>query len=547
MRKVLPLLAAALLADFAGAGSGRVAVPDGGTFSVYAGGREAGQESFEVEERGAAVALRSRATLYRDDREQTLSLSLLLDADGRLREFSATGEQDGVTRVATLAVDGGRLRGEIREGEVSRVVDLAGAAGVAVVAEPFTAPWVFLVARYDLSRGGPQTFPAVFPLEGREGEVVVTFEEEEALDIDGRVVLASRLHARPSAGDSVNLWLDEDGRLVVAARSVAGLSALRGGRARIGLKPGEDPPDPEGVATTRVRFAADPVTLSGSILKPAAGEGPFPAVLLLSGSGPQDRNGNAPGSEVQWSHLHAFAVALARRGIASLRYDERGVATSAGSFAEATFSDLASDAGHALDYLASREDVDPGRIAVLGHSEGALLAARLARRGDLRGLVFLGAPADPLDRILVEQARQRVLRRGRSEAEAGQVAGRMRAFFEHVRLSRTDVLRWEGRDRDVGWLREHLDLDPAGLYRWVSCPVLLLHGERDLQVPVGQAERVAGSLPPGTPREVRRLPGLDHFLIPSRDGIEDYGQVRRRVDPQATEAVAGFLATCLDR
>jgi pimeloyl-ACP methyl ester carboxylesterase len=530
------------------AGGDDTGPPAGGRFSLFAGGREAGYSECRVEVTGGSLVVEERARLSRDDREQDLTLRLGIDgANGRLLSFWATGTQGGVSRVATLSAEQGGLRGEIREGDAARQVELAGPDGAAVLAEPFTAPWVLLAARYDRARGGAQSFPAIYPLEGLAGEVVLSLRGEEAIEIDGRAFLATHLVGEPDRAEPVNLWVAEDGRLLVAARSVAGLSAVRGATARMGLRDGEDPPDPEGVASVRVRFSGPGFPFSGTVMKPAAGgDGPFPAVLLVSGSGPQDRNGNAPGTELQWNHLHALAVALARAGVASLRYDERGVGGSGGSFSDASFRDLCTDARSALDYLASRDDVLPERVGVLGHSEGGLIAAVLAADGPVAAVALLGAPAQPLDRLLLWQVENRLALRGTPEGEAKRILGRMRAFFEHVRLSTGPVVRWEGRVREAAWLREHLDLDLPMLYGRVTCPVLVLHGDRDLQVPAGDAAVVAGSLRSAASVKEVVTPGADHFLMPSgREGLADYAETRRELDGTALGLLSEYFRATL--
>jgi uncharacterized protein len=516
----------------------------GGTFTVHAGGRPAGEEVWRRTAVNGTLVLSSRASLKRADREQELELSFSVSADDRtLREFSARGVVGERERVVTLAASDGALVGEIREGEVSRGIRCPREVGAIVLAEPFAAPWIEVATRYDLRKGGRQVFPAVYPLEGETGQVVVARREEEALQIDGAALLTTRLLATPDRGSPANLWIDGDGELVVCARSVAGISAVRGRTLKMGLKPGEDPLVPEGLTVFRVRIASGEGTLGGSLMVPESRPSRSPAVLLLSGSGPQDRNGNAPGSELCWNYLTSFAEALSRRKMITLRYDDRGVAGSSGSFVDAGLTDFRNDAASALAYLKSREDVDPERVAVLGHSEGALLGAMLAPQG-LAAIVLVGAPAEPLDRILLAQIRSRTEERGTDADEARRILADLRAYFEHVRLSTADVLDYGGQVKSVRWLREHLSVDPLSLYAAISCPVLVVHGERDMQVPVEHGRRIALSLrTPG--RRLLRLPGLDHFLMPTPGGLETYGDARRRVAAVALQEVGDWLATRL--
>jgi len=518
-----------------------------GRFTVYAGGREAGYEHVTMRAKGGQVTIEARALHRRGDREHNLHLVLVLDRkSGELVRFEANGRVGEKRKTGMFAVTGGEVVGEVRTGEASELYRFPAKPGALVLAEPFVAPWLLVAARYDRERGEPMTFPVVFPLEGRSGTVTVMRREDQAIEIDRKLCLATRLLAVSDRGTAANIWLAEDGRVLVCARSVAGISAVRGTHAVLGLKAGSDPPDPPGVQSTRIRFAGEGVTLAGTWSRPKAAEPPYPAVLLLSGSGPQDRNGNAPGTELQWNHLHSIAMALAGSGIATLRYDERGVAKSGGTFFDAGLTDLLADAGKALAYLETREDAAPGRIAVLGHSEGALHAALLAgaKGSRVRAAVLIGAPAEPLDRILLVQVAARLRRRGAPRDDILRILGDLRAFHEHVRLSTSPVVTRSGRKRNVRWLREHMDLDPRRVYSAVTVPVLLLHGGRDLQVPPSHAGRIGRFI--GAERaEVAILPNLDHFLILGRGTIQDYADARRRVAPEALTRITEWIERTL--
>jgi len=540
------LLVLLLLALCVQAGESR---PSGGTFTVYAGGRQAGSEEWRLRRTNGSLTLTSHARLHRADREQDLRLRIERDPKtGALLRFSAQGAQGDRERVITMAATDGQLVGEIREGENSEVIRVPGETGALLIAEPFAAPWMAVVRRYDRDRGGRQTFPVLYALTGETGEITITLREREALEIDGEAYLTTRLLAVPDTGSPANLWVGDDGELLVCARSVDGISAVRGRRLLMNQKPGDDPPDPEGATTQRVRFAAGENTLAGSLMRPDGLKGPAPAVLILSGSGPQDRNGNAPGSELRWNYLHAFAVALARKGMITLRFDERGVAGSGGSFGDAGFSDLLADAKSAYRYLLSRDDVDGARVGILGHSEGALLAGMMAMSGEpVAALALIGAPAQPLDRVLCFQVRARALARGTGEREAARIVADLRAFFEHIRLASTDVLEWNGRIRNVRWIRQHLEVDPVRIFGAIQTPTVVLHGERDLQVPVTHAHLVYEALGAAKSRKLIILPGLDHFLMATPGGLVSYGDARRSVAPQALDLAAGRLAGMLKR
>jgi pimeloyl-ACP methyl ester carboxylesterase len=233
------------------------------------------------------------------------------------------------------------------------------------------------------------------------------------------------------------------------------------------------------------------------------------AVLLLSGSGPQDRDGSRadlPG----YAPLRELADSLAARGTAVLRLDDRGIGASTGDFLGATTLDFARDAAAAVRWLRAQPMVDPFRVTLVGHSEGALVAMLTAAADStIRAVVLLGAPS----------------RSGRDVAR-----WQRRAYVA------ADPTSWPPRERDAvlaradsgaeraaeqdPWLRTWFALEPRTIARHVRAPVLLLHGETDRQVPVAQADELAAAFRAGGTADVtvRRFPSVNHLLLDDADG-----------------------------
>ena len=258
-------------------------------------------------------------------------------------------------------------------------------------------------------------------------------------------------------------------------------------------------------------------SLAGTLTRPRGAEGATGCVLLLTGSGLQDRDESLPVVH-DYKPFRQFAEAFARHGLATLRLDDRGFGASGGDGTKATTADFADDARAALAWLRSRKEIDPSRLAIAGHSEGALIAPMVAA-GDpgVRAIVLLAGPAWTGRRIIEYQNRG-VIRRGAVLPEAS-VEAQVRAA-----MAKVDSLAGESP-----WLRWFLDHDPLEPLRMVKCPVLVVQGETDRQVDArqsaelvaalkrigqhrGDAAAPAGHEPPLPARPGRRSRGLRHAL-----------------------------------
>jgi dipeptidyl aminopeptidase/acylaminoacyl peptidase len=260
----------------------------------------------------------------------------------------------------------------------------------------------------------------------------------------------------------------------------------------------------------------------------------LPAVLLLSGSGPQNRDGaraELPG----YVPFRDIADSLVSHGVAVLRLDDRGTAGSTGHFAGATTFDFARDAKAAVRWLRAESHVDPARIILLGHSEGALVALLVAADDSaLAGLVLLGAPAHS-GRDLARWQRQALVNGDQASwPPAERAAVLARADSDAERTAAGDP-----------WMRAWFDLDPRTIARRLRVPVLLLHGDNDQQVPVSEAAALADAFASGGARDVlvRRFPATDHLFLEDHDG-DPRGYVRlddRRVRRDVLRAITDWL------
>jgi pimeloyl-ACP methyl ester carboxylesterase len=258
------------------------------------------------------------------------------------------------------------------------------------------------------------------------------------------------------------------------------------------------------------------------------------AVLLLSGSGPQDRDGaraDLPG----YAPLRDLADSLGASGLAVLRTDDRGVAGSSGEFIGTTTLDFARDAERAIAWLRRQPGIDPDHIALVGHSEGALVAMLVASRDTaISDLVLLGASSQT-GREVARWQRAALVAHDTSAWPAGSRASVLAAADSNAE-------RAASRD---AWLRTWFALDPRVIARGVRARVLLIHGEHDQQVPSSHAGELAAALRDGGAGDVsvRRFPSTNHLLLEDRDGDPTrYAQLTsRRVRGEITGEIADWL------
>jgi len=277
-----------------------------------------------------------------------------------------------------------------------------------------------------------------------------------------------------------------------------------------------------------IRLAGDP-GIAGSLLLPD-GTGRFPAVLIASGSGPLDRDSNH--RRARFDVARQLAQALADAGLASLRYDKRGVGESTGDWRAAGLHDNVDDLGAALATLAAHPEVDADRLLLAGHSEGALLAAALAARGAaVRGVVLLSVSATPGEELLRWQARRiaptlpapvrGLLRLLRVDLEK-----KIAANHARVKRTTTDVARIGGARINARWTREFMAHDTRADLAAISVPVLAVTGEKDLQVPPDDLDVVASTV--GGPVRVDRVTDLTHTLR-TQPGAPSLGAYRKEL------------------
>jgi len=263
-----------------------------------------------------------------------------------------------------------------------------------------------------------------------------------------------------------------------------------------------------------VSFKSEALNLYGTLAMPDS-RGPFPAVLFIAGSGQVDRNENHKKFPINL--FREFASLFAGEGIASLRFDKRGVGASEGDYWSAVFSDNTTDARSALDYVRSRKEIKSGAVFLLGHSEGALIAVSLAGQGvDVAGAVLLAGAAQRGEDILRWQTRQvaagmkglnglliKLLRIDIAKAQQKQM--------DKIKRSTKDSYRVQLITRlNANWMREFIDYDPTQDLSRMKIPALAITGSKDIQADPSDLGKMVELVT--TDFEYHEVPNVTHIL-----------------------------------
>ncbi|HRX50005.1 MAG TPA: alpha/beta fold hydrolase [Candidatus Krumholzibacteria bacterium] len=320
------------------------------------------------------------------------------------------------------------------------------------------------------------------------------------------------------------------------------------------------PPFPYESADVTVRNQAAGVDLAGTFTVPP-GDGPFATVLLLTGSGAQDRD------ETILGHKPFLVLAdhLSRTDVAVLRLDDRGVGGSDRGPAGATTADFARDALAAVAWLRARPEVDARRLGLLGHSEGGLIAAVAAAQDPGVGfLVLLAGPAVPGSRILAYQGARGMARIPGYAAEEPRVRAALAQLYAAPLDSVEAVLTAVAADLGAPlaaltgltpanapairtqisdpWLRWFLDHDPAPDLAALDIPVLALFGTKDTQVPPSLNADPMRAVLHNPHSRVEVFPDLNHLFQPAVTGeLSEYEQIETTISPEVLQALTAFI------
>lgn len=316
------------------------------------------------------------------------------------------------------------------------------------------------------------------------------------------------------------------------------------------------------------------IKLAGTLTMPKEIANP-PVAILITGSGPQNRDSELMQHKPFW----VIADFLSTQGIAVLRYDERGVGESEGRFGSATSEDFASDVLAAVAFLKKRKDINRGRIFLIGHSEGGLIAPMVAAQSkDVRGIVLLAGPGVEGEQILLKQAEDIMAQEGMDEQEitkslqvsqgcykiiketeeVNQTGAKLQEYLtEAVNELPETQLAAIGDNREAyvisqvmslnsPWMRFFIKYDPAETLKQVKCPVLAVNGERDIQVDAEiNLQAIQQALEEGENKNVKVVfyPELNHLFQHAETGaVSEYIKIEETFSQEVMVEILEWIS-----
>lgn len=379
-----------------------------------------------------------------------------------------------------------------------------------------------------LELGGGRNLKIVFHISDSPEAITMDSPDQGAYGLNCNIVCLE--------GDSVslsipNLMMNYSGR--VKNGLLTGTFQQGGIKLPLMLQPGVKkahrpqtpvPPFPYKEENVKIDNASENTVLAGTLTIPENHTDTTPIVVLVSGSGAQNRD------EELFEHRPFAVIAdfLARNGVASLRYDDRGFGESTGDRTDATTENYASDAKAVVDWIKDQKRF--GKVGLIGHSEGGMIAYMLgAGKGILDFAISIAGPSTNGAEILDYQNKLALMKNGLSESQAEEYAVTARKQLEN--------------DPSMKWMQFFLQYDPASDLQNLQIPAMIIYGGKDQQVPASLNLDKAREYAPGA--IVRCYPDLNHLMQESETGnVDEYNDIEQTISPVVLSDILNFVTSC---
>jgi pimeloyl-ACP methyl ester carboxylesterase len=543
---VLALLATVALALPAAAQSSNEAA----SFRVFLRGSAIGGEDVVVRRTPEGVTITSSGRLAAPLDLVMRQCVIRYDVRWRPLELSVDAMARGAALSIKTSFADGRAESEVTQaGAPTRKTDVVSADPVVLPNVCFSAYEALALRLGEIADGG-----SIRAYVAPQAEIAVTRVARTDQKVEtARRVIDVRSYAlafqNPGGALDATVWTDESGRLLKLEIPAQSLIVVREDLASVATR---------ALVISRegdlsVRIPGNGFNLAGTLSQPsgtppAESRGRFPAVVLVGGSGPTDRDETVAGLPI----FGLLAGPLADAGYYVLRYDKRGVGQSGGRGETATLQDFAEDVRGAVKFLRERRDVDPKRIVLFGHSEGGLVALLAASRDDdIAGVVLAAVPSGTGAELVLEQQAYLLGRMNLSDAERASRIDLQKRIQAAVLGGGPwdDVPEPLRRQAETPWFESFLRFSPAPLMSRVKQPLLILQGSLDRQVPQHHGEKLAELAKArkrgGDAVSYFVLDGVNHLLVQAKTGdVDEYGSLAGRgLDPRVAQNTVDWMGT----
>ena len=422
-------------------------------------------------------------------------------------------------------------------------------ADAVVLPNAFLGSYAALAKRLQGKSAGAELRGYIAPQ--AEIQIKVAMVTSERIETPKAVIKVTRfgvvLSNPPPGGETpMNLWVDENGDLIRMNIPSQSLELAREDIASAASRTSSFSLP----ADESVTIPASGFNLAGTITRPTTA-GKAPALILIGGSGPTDRDETVAGIPV----FGQIARDLVAAGFIVLRYDKRGVGQSGGRAESATIADYAEDVRWALNWLEDQDGVDKERIGLVGHSEGALVAMLVAarERGKVGAIALLAGPSTDGATVVLEQQRLLLSKMPIDEAQRAEKVALQQKINSAVITGKgwDEIPESARRVADTPWFYSFLTFDPKKAMADTRQPILVVQGGLDVQVQPYHADRLAEMARARRGKalvDVVKVPGVNHLLVPAKTGeVSEYASLGEdaQVSPQVTTAIADFMLKAL--
>ncbi len=516
-------------------------------YSINIGGEFVGRETSVAQPTpdGQSIHATAQSTITIQGSALTMKHDLLLTTDYQLRQYTLEAGVAGTTQRVTAIVEGDAVTMKAEVGTTPMEKRIPWQRGMVVLENNTAFDNEFLLRQYDRRAGGEQQFQALIPSQLTAIPITVRLAGLGTATVNGSPVETENFKVE-MAGIEIKIWAaKESGQVLkIAVPSQQAEMVLQGASCPDFAVPAAPAAAPQGATEKEVTFQSGKYTLYGTLSIPASATKPLPGVVLLHGSGPNDRDETIGGNKP----LRDLAHGLAARGIAVLRYDKRTF-TYRADFTRREIINLTikeevlDDALSAIGFLRKQPGIDSRSVFLVGHSLGAWCAPFIAAQDNqLAGIIMLAPHASEFDDTFIRQTRYRARVTGASSEQIDQLISEVRNGFSRLRAKTFPSDHFLLGASGKYWY-DYLSRNPLEVAAGIPQPILVLQGEKDYQITMNDFAAWKKALGDSRKTNVQfqSFPQLNHLFMPV-DGPstgQEYA-IPGTVAPQVIETIAQF-------